>query len=424
MGLNVITKAEKQKKIRAKSIFIVFGIVGVLVALQGIIMHNATLKYKSKIYPQVWVEDINVGGKTKEEAKAAIIQNHNNIIDKKNITIKINEKQYTIAISKLDMKYDYSLVIDKAYGIGRKGNIFKKYFTITSSDKKIFKLSHTYNYGIVDTVLKNIVKDNNKKAADAAIIRNNLGKLIVTKEAYGLSLNSSSLKQEIKSKVNNIEQEQDLTIHPQLTKVEPKIKSKDLKGINTLISSYTTNFGSSNENRSTNIRVASSSINGKVIMPGEIFSFNNVVGERSKTNGYTTAKGIINNKVVDDIGGGVCQVSTTLYNAMLRTNITSVERYPHSLHSSYIGVGLDATVAYGLLDYRFKNTYSYPIYLESGVYNKNLTFNVYSNVDLSNKTYDIDNEVVGSNVNVFRITYENGKQLSKNLLYTDKVALS
>jgi len=422
MGLDVnfVPRKQKRKK-KMKSAIIIRGTIGLLLVIQGILIYSSISKYKTRIYPHVWVDDISLGGKTKDDAKKAILQNHNDVIAKKNITIKINEKQYTVNVSKLDIKSDYIAVIDKAYNAGKEGNLFQKYFAITSPSDKKFELKHTYNYDFMDAVIKNIVKDTNKKATNAAIIRNSSGKLIVTKEATGLSIDPVSLKRALKSKINNIEGEKNLLIQPQLVKIMPKIKKNDLVGINTRISSATTNFGASSENRSTNIKIAADAINGKIVMPGETFSFNDTVGARSQINGYTTAKGIINNKVVDDIGGGVCQVSTTLYNAILRTNIVSLERYPHTMHSSYIGTGLDATVAYGLLDYRFKNSYSYPIYIESTVQNKTVTFVIYSNAALTSKKYEIINDVVGSKVNVYRVTYQNGKQLLKVLLYTDNV---
>ncbi|MCB2293544.1 VanW family protein [Clostridium algoriphilum] len=420
MGLDVVIEPEKQKKKKLKPAKIIAGVVGLLVVVQGIIMYSTVSKYETKIYPKVWIEDINLSGQTKAEATKAIIQKHNNIIAKKNITIKVNGKQYTIDASKLEMKYNYSAIVDKAYAIGKQGNILQKYFAIASPGKKKFVLSHSYNYGPVDTVLKNIVKDVSKKAINATIIRNNSGALVVTKEANGRSIDSASLKKDIQSKINNLDSEENLLSQPKLISVAPKVKGSDLTGINTVISSYTTNFGTSNYNRSTNIIIASSKVNGHVVMPGEIFSFNDVVGARSIANGYKMSIGIINNQDVPDIGGGTCQVSTTLYNAMLRTDIVSRERYAHTLRSTYIGRGLDATVAYGLLDYRFKNTYSYPIYIESSSQNKTLTFSIYSNAALNNKHYEIINDVVGSHVHVYRIT-TSGNQTSRVLLYTDSV---
>ena len=421
MDLNIAPKRSKQRKKRLRTTLIIVGIIVSLIGIQLVIMYSTISKHNLKIYPDVWVEDINLGGMTKNEAKNAVIKNHNNIISKKNITIKLNDKQYTVYTSKLDMKYDYNAVIDKAYDIGRKENFFKNYFAITSPSKQTFDVKYTYNYAIVDTLLKDIVKDNNKNATDATIIRSNSGQLIVTKDEYGLSVDSSSLKKAIVNKVNNIEKEKNLVIQSELKKVNPKIKESDLKGVNTQISSFTTNFGNSNWNRSENIRVSSNAINGKILMPGDIFSFNDVVGDRTVEQGYKTSKEIIGDKYVDGIGGGVCQVSTTLYNAILRANIKSIERYRHTKRSSYIGSGLDATVAYDSLDYRFKNTFSYPIYIESAVYNKNVEFSIYSNSILNKKTYEIVNEVIGNNVSVSRITYENGNRLSKTLLYTDPI---
>ena len=421
MSLNIVSKASKKRKKRLKTTLIIVGMIMSILGIQLIVMFSTISKYDSKIYPEVWVEGINLSGMTKDEAKNTVIKKRNNIIAKKDITVKLDDKQYIVHTSKLDMKHDYNTVIDKAYDIGRKENFFKNYFAIISPDKQTFDVKYTYNYDIVDTLLKDIVKDNNKNAIDATIFRNDSGQLIVTKDEYGRSVDSDSLKQAIKNKVNNIEKEQNLVIQQTLKKIEPKIKEKALKGINTQISSVTTNFGSSNENRSENIRVSSNAINGKLLMPGDIFSFNDVVGARSIDRGYKTSKEIVGDKYVDGVGGGVCQVSTTLYNAILKANLASVERYPHSKKSSYIGAGLDATVAYELLDYRFKNTYSYPIYIESEVQNRNVTFSVYSNSILNKKTYDIVNEVVGNKVNVFRITYENGNQLSKTFLYADKL---
>ena len=421
MSLNIVSKASKKRKKRLRRTLIIVGIIVSLLGIQLIIMRSTISKYDLKIYPEVWVEDINVGGMTKDEAKNAIIKNRNKIIAKKDITINLNDKQYTIHTAKLDIKHNYNAVIDEAYNIGRIDNLFKNYFAITSPGKQIFDVKYTYNYAILDTLLKDIVKDNDKNATNATIIRNNSGQLIVTDAKYGLSVDSNSLKNAIINKVNNIEKDQDLVIQARLKKVEPKIKENDLKSINTQISSVTTNFGSSNENRSENIRVSSNAVNGNLLMPGNTFSFNDVVGARTIERGYKTAKEIVGDKVVDGIGGGVCQVSTTLYNAVLRTDLTSIERYRHTKRSSYIGSGLDATVVYGALDYRFKNTCSYPIYIESTINNKNVTFSIYSNAILNKKKYEIVNEVMGNKVNVFRITYENGNRLSKTLLYADPI---
>lgn len=421
MSSNLEVQALKQKKISLRSIYMATGIIVSMLCIQGIIMYSTISKYSSRIYPGLWIEDVNVGGKTKEEARKAIIEKHNNIIKGKDFTIKVNDKKYIIDTSKLNMQYNYGDAIDNAFDNGRQGNIFKKYTSIAFANKKVFQLNHTYNYDSVDTVIKNIEKENNIKTVNASLSKSISNEFIINKEKFGYEINVEKLKQDIRKKINNIEEEKDLEIKAELNKVEPKIKENDLKSINSKISSFTTNFQTSNDNRSTNINISANAISGKILMPGDVFSFNDVVGERSVERGYKTATVIIDNKFTDDIGGGICQVSTTLYNAILRANIPSTERIHHSIPSTYVGLGLDATVAYGLLDYKFKNTLSYPIYIESVIENKNITFNVYSNSSLTDKKYDIVNEIAGDKVNVFKVIYEGGKLVSKDLLYTDKL---
>lgn len=422
MELNsgIALKTKRQNKGNFKAFYIVVGIIGTLLCIQESITHYTMSKYNSRIYPKVWIDNINVGGKTKEEAKETIIKEHNTLIDKENINIKVNDKNYKIDLANLNIKYDYNKVIDEAFDIGKKESILKKHLYTIFPQKEDFKLNHTYNYDAIHSVIKKIEQENNKEPINAAIAKDYSGKLVISNEDYGYKVDSRKLMQDIKSKLDNIEQKQNLLVQANLKKVEPRIKASDLKNIDSKISSFTTSFMSSNENRSANINIAANAISGKVLMPGDIFSFNDVVGERSAEKGYKMAKVIANDKLVDDLGGGVCQVSTTLYNAVLKANIASVERYHHSLPSTYVGLGMDATVAYGLLDYKFKNTLPYPIYIESALNNKNITFNIYSNNSLNNKKYDIVNELVGNKVSVFKVTYEQGKIVSRDLLYIDK----
>lgn len=384
MNFTTVLNTKKQNK-TILTLTHIAGILGAIIIIQGIIMYSTVSNYNSKIYPNIWIEDINVGEKTKKEAEQAIIQKNKNIISQKIITIKVNDKQYTIDPVKLDMKYDYSDIIDKAFHVSRDYNVFKRFFLIKFPNKKNFKLNNTYNYKIIESTITKIEQENNQKPVNAIIFKSGSDKFVIKKESYGKEIDSKALNQDIKNKLDNLQQEKDLLVQAKFKKTEPKIKESDLKSINTKISSFTTNFKSSNLNRSTNISVAGNAINGTVLMPNDTFSFNDVVGERSSKKGYKMAKVISNGKFVNDLGGGICQVSTTLYNAVVKANIPSVERHRHSIPSSYISLGMDATVAYGLLDYKFKNTLPYPILLESVIYNKNITFNIYSNSNINTK---------------------------------------
>ncbi|MEG1880738.1 MAG: VanW family protein, partial [Oscillospiraceae bacterium] len=127
------------------------------------------------------------------------------------------------------------------------------------------------------------------------------------------------------------------------------------------LGSYNSDFGGSSAPRANNVRLASKKMNGTELMPGEVFSYNNIVGERSRANGFQAAPVFVGNKVESGLGGGVCQPSSTLYSAVLYANLEIVERNQHSLSVSYMPGGMDATVSYGSLDFRFKNNTPYPV---------------------------------------------------------------
>lgn len=144
-----------------------------------------------------------------------------------------------------------------------------------------------------------------------------------------------------------------------------------------LLSHFSTSFTSSGYNRSNNIILASSKLNGLVLMPGEEFSYNQSVGQRTKAAGFKEAGAYSNGKVVQEVGGGICQVSSTLYNAVLYANLEIVERTNHYFNPGYVKAGLDATVSWGGPDFRFKNNRNYPIRIVTDTSGKKLKVYIY-----------------------------------------------
>lgn len=131
------------------------------------------------------------------------------------------------------------------------------------------------------------------------------------------------------------------------------------------LSTYTTRYNTSNVNRSHNLEIATNKLNNVVVLPGEVFSYNKVVGERSISAGYKEAIVYTSNGIENGIGGGICQVSSTLYNAIVQADLDVVERKNHRYSVSYVPLGCDATVAYGSIDFKFKNTRNYPIKIQA-----------------------------------------------------------
>ena len=173
------------------------------------------------------------------------------------------------------------------------------------------------------------------------------------------------------------ESKEDYSIPLKITKAEKTIQDLGKEAFPYTISKFSTKYDASNINRSTNLEIAARKINGKVLMPGEVFSFNTVVGKRTIEEGYKDAKIYADGGVVDGLAGGICQISSTLYNAVLFANLEIVERKNHSYPASYIQVGRDATVVYGTKDFQFRNSRSYPIKLEASVKNGVAEFIIY-----------------------------------------------
>lgn len=225
----------------------------------------------------------------------------------------------------------------------------------------------------------------------------------------------------------------------------PKVTAAELEAefTDTVLASYSTDYSTSSANRKENIRLASSSINGKILNPGEVFSFNDVVGPRTESTGYKVAHVYSGSKVVDGIGGGICQVSSTLYNAVVYADLEIVYRTNHSIPVSYVPLGRDATVSYGTIDFKFKNNKETPVKLEVIADGNNLTVNVYGrkkykkdisietaitgSIEYSTKTVKDDTmyederkiEEKGSNgtkTEAYKIVKENGVEVSRELL--------
>ncbi|MCI9063797.1 MAG: hypothetical protein HFJ17_04275 [Clostridia bacterium] len=159
----------------------------------------------------------------------------------------------------------------------------------------------------------------------------------------------------------------------------PKVTTNDIgmDAFPDLLATFSTSYYASNTNRTTNLKLAANKINGFVLLPGETFSYNQVVGERTIAAGYKEAATYVDGQVVDGLGGGICQISTTLFNAILFANLNIVELHNHQFVPSYVGAGRDATVVYGAKDFKFSNSRDYAIKITCSVSGGIAKFNIY-----------------------------------------------
>ena len=191
-----------------------------------------------------------------------------------------------------------------------------------------------------------------------------------------------------------------------------------------LLSTYSTKYSTRDRDRTTNLQLAANKINGTVLMPGEIFSYNQVVGERTIAAGYKEAPIYVSGEVVDGLGGGICQITSTLYNAVLYANLGIVSRSNHQFVPSYVTASRDATVVYGAIDFKFKNTRDYPIKITCSVSNGIATFNIYGLRGDNEYDVEISSRVTGTTANAiyseaYRILKQNGQVVKSELLSRD-----
>lgn len=211
-----------------------------------------------------------------------------------------------------------------------------------------------------------------------------------------------------------------------LKKIQPQIKVSDLdaNAFPDLLSTFTTKYGTGDVNRNINIALAAKSINSVVLMPGETFSYNDLIGECSTKTGYKAATIYMNGELSTGIGGGICQVSTTLYNTVLRANLEIVERRNHSLGVTYVPSGQDAMVSIGTQDFKFKNNREYPIKVVAYVGTGSVTCQIYGlkqDTEYEVKLYSrtISKTDKKYKVETYKILCLNGAEVSRTWLSTD-----
>ncbi|MBU5483132.1 VanW family protein [Clostridium sp. MSJ-11] len=399
-------------------------------------------KWDNKMYPNTLINGIDVSGKTKEEAKE-ILENHLKEIENINIRIKAGNKIYNLNLS--DGKTNsLDSVLNNALAYSKDLNIYSKYKTIKNPNKREYDVLLNYK-GNMDKIIEKINKDVSKAPVDAYIKSISSGKPVISKDIPGEKLDKEDLINKINSTLK--ENTKDSEIIAKIKQYEANITEKKLQQIDSLISSFSTNLGGSPPGRVKNIHLGTSFINGTLLMPENSFSFNDKVGKISVERGFVEAPVIIKNRLEKGIGGGICQVSTTLYNAITTSNIKPIERKNHSIPPAYIDPGFDATVSENSIDYKFKNTLPYPLYIEGIANEEKITFNIYSNSSLNKVKYKLINEIYdktepktiyeddptlpkgtvkkvqsakpGCKVNVYLIGHKDGKEVSKELISKD-----
>lgn len=386
---------------------IVLGLIAVVVIAAGTFGY---IKYKDiqkekrmqkllnveTIYEGITVNGQPVGGLSTDNAIAKLEESLNKPILGNEILISRGEVQKAVKFTDIDAKYDVEDATFTAYQIARNGDIDNRYSVYEALEKNGMDVDANFVYDEtkLDGILQKINEAVTVGVQDSQLKREN-GKFTITDEVEGYTMNVAKTKADVvellkEAKSGNVIVTGDIT--------EPKIKKEDNEKSTSLIGTFYTKYtGSEKLGRNVNLRVGCEHITGTVVKPGDVFSMNEALGDQTYENGYRNAAVIVNGKLEDGLAGGVCQITTTLYNAVVKAELDVVERKNHSLTVGYVPLGQDAAIAGNYTDFKFKNSTEYPIYVEAYIASGKLVTNVYGYEEHdSGRTVELEHVYVGS----------------------------
>ncbi len=410
-----------------------------------------TLSYPDRVIRQgITVDGVDVSGMTESEALAQI---QADVEEKKAAVItlqgKEDDQKVEVTAGDLGLYWSNPGVIDEIGAYGTASNIIARYKQNKDLEQHgmNFSIQLSVDKGTITDVITNQCASFNEEAKDATLSRDGSSFTIVPGQT-GYVVDTTASADAVYSQLASGWNGQPLTVALTIDVDEPKGTEEELSQVKDLLGTFTTSYSSSGSSRCGNIANGTKLINGHTLYPGDEFSVLNALTPFTEENGYYLAGSYLGGQVVDSFGGGICQVSTTLYNALIRAEIQITERYNHSMIVGYVDPSMDAAIAESSgMDLKFKNNTEHPIYIEGYTSGKSVTFNVYGvetrdagrkvtfESEVLSKTEPTGQKVytdasqpvgyiksqsahIGYKAQLWKIVTENGKQVSKEVFNT------
>ena len=331
------------------------------------------------IRDNVYINGVDMGGKSYEEAVAAI--GTADSLKDVNVDITSQYGDVSMTLGQLGVQSNTEEIVKDALKLGNTGNILKRYKEAEDlkSNSVELDIERTINEDAMAQILDSNLGDAMNGETTYVLNKSDDGSVSVRAEGESVGIDYSATKAAIEELINeNGYSGSGLSTSLVLDDEAGNGRLEQIARIKDLLGTFTTNYGSSDSGRKTNIERAGFLMNGTVLFPGEQVSVYNKIAPLEVSNGYATGHAYVGTKIVDSTGGGVCQVATTLYNAALRAEIEVLERHCHSMRVSYVDIAFDAAVAGGgVLDLKLKNTLDAPIYIECYTDGSSITFNIF-----------------------------------------------
>lgn len=346
-------------------------------------------------FPGVTVDGVSLDGMTMEEAQALFAGRQQQTSEAFSLVVQAGERRWRITSEQVPLTHDAQSVLRRAYAVGRSGTLEERYAQIQALAEQGLALETSFAYdreavdGLVDIIADSLDEDAVDAALDAFDVEHRT--FTFTEGTAGYRVDREQLKRDILAALDA--HAYDRVITPQGESVAPQVMKADLVGRFGKVASFSTTT-TNDRDRNTNIELSAAALNGRKVSPGETMSFNDCTGQRTYEKGYREAHAIAGGMLVDDTGGGVCQTSSTLFNAVVRADLEIVERSAHSWPSSYVNKGEDATVNWPSLDFVFRNNGDYPVFVVAWYADQVVTVEIYGKMLEDGMTIDLESEVI------------------------------
>lgn len=401
-----------------------------------------------RILSGVYVEDMSLGGMTVQEAGDMIQEYVSQLCAKELTLVAVNGNEVKVTPQDMGFYWSNQEILDEAVKLGRGGNVVQRYKAAKDLEhqNKVYELEFDVDQELLKLILAEQCSVYNQRAVDATLTRIDEN-FVINPGQSGMVVDEVASASQIMDFLNNGWDREDAVIELSVSVAEARGTQEELSKVKDVLGTFTTSFSTSNASRSANVRNGCNLINGITLYPGDEFSTCETVTPFTAANGYYMAGSYLNGQVVDSLGGGICQVSTTLYNAVLLSELEVTERYNHSMIVTYVDPSADAAIAESSgKDFKFRNNTEAPIYIEGiTTDDKKITFTIYGletrdsghavtyESEIVSQTYP-DTEVIyvsesqpigvvsvqsahiGYKANLWKIVTENGVEVSREMI--------
>lgn len=407
---------------------------------------HASAEENKSICKGVFIDEVDVSQMTADQAEAEVGELVE-VLKTKGVAITIGDQVVYTTIGDLGYKADLKTAVEEAINLGRTGNLIKRYKDLKDIEQgsMVLPLNFTYDESKITEVITKDVSAYNIAPVNATVAVKD-GKLVYTDHKAGSKVNIKETTKLVEASIKNWDR-QDIAVEAVVDDDMPTYTKDAVEQCNTVLGTFTTEYASSAPGRAANLANGARLINNALLYPGDEFSAYEYLSPFTEGNGYEVAGAYLQGKVIDSVGGGACQVTTTLYNTVLMAELKVIERQSHSMTISYVDLSRDAAIAGTSKNFKFQNNTDSPILIEATTRNRTITFKIWGHEtrDTKNRKIEFVSEQVsktnppadiitkdptkpttyrevttsahtGYKAKLYKVIYENGVQVEKKLV--------